>query len=100
MVLAALTAFKMKGNGHPVLLMTPGWWFYLKQLLMYISKGIDGKLELSTHLCCLSTRKNESECQKKIHYSVGQISADNTSDELTFLNDSFDKMATCFRDCI
>lgn len=37
---------------------------------------------------------------KKIHYSVGQISTDNTSDELTFLNDSFDKMATCFRDCI
>lgn len=78
--------------------MTPGWWFYLKQLLMYISKGIDGKFELSTHLCCLSTRKNESECQKKkiIHYSVGQISADDTSDELTFLNDSFDKTATCF----
>lgn len=43
--------------------------FYFKQLLMYISKGIDGKFELSSQLYCLSTHKNKSECQKNPLFS-------------------------------
>lgn len=70
--------------------------FYFKKLLMYISKGIDGKDELSTQSYCLSTHKNISECQKKIHYSVGQLGTDNTPDELAFLNGCFDKVANVF----
>lgn len=48
------------------------------------------------HSCTASQHTKINLNAKKIHYSVGQISTDNTSDELTFLNDCFDKMAKCF----
>lgn len=50
------------------------------------------------HSCAASQHTKINLNAKKIQSicPVGQISTDKTSDELTFLNDCFDKMATCF----